>query len=486
MKKKSIITSLLALIAMAAVAQTKSATITGYSPAVKDGTLVFAGTGDMECIVDTVQNGRFAFSLPVEEPTDGIVTLFGEGCTNMSITLFLRPGVTINLTGTDCFLPLWKVESPVPEQQTQNRLTNHCREVIKEYIQTDLDHKPWAETEPILNKWYKQQLDLMPTLPVDASTINALWSISRTVKNIKTFPYTEQLQNVEKSMAARAPKEFESLLAEIHYYVYPPKVLQIGDEAVDAELFDLQGNKHHLFEAFADGKYVLLDFWSLGCGPCRMAEPELREAYKKSNGKLEIVGIDEDNLSSWQNHEISKRIVWKNWNDGKRGSSLTSRYCDMGAVPCYILIAPDKRILWRAYGYGPGFFMAIADAVNSLKQDNTANIQLLIRKVDAGASATTVSFRYYDHRANGFSVAKEAYLSANGKRYKVTSADGIKLGEMSNPKVKVSDSTDDMFGNVCYTDFTLTFEPFDTIPATFDFRENDEAGAFTIKNVSLK
>ena len=40
MNKKSIITMMLALVAMTGLAQTKTATVTGYSPALKDGTLV--------------------------------------------------------------------------------------------------------------------------------------------------------------------------------------------------------------------------------------------------------------------------------------------------------------------------------------------------------------------------------------------------------------------------------------------------------------
>ena len=52
-------------------------------------------------------------------------------------------------------------------------------------------------------------------------------------------------------------------------------ILQVGEKAFDAELFDMQGNKHRLFEAFADGRYVLLDFWNLHCGACRQSESEL-------------------------------------------------------------------------------------------------------------------------------------------------------------------------------------------------------------------
>ena len=147
MKKKSIITMMLALVAMTGLAQTKTATVTGYSPALKDGTLVLAGTGTIGNVVDTVQAGRFAFTLPVEELTEGFLGLIGDGCPNFNLTLFLRPGVTVKLTGTDCFYPLWKIESPLPEQQTQSRITEHCRDVVTELMQMDLAHAPWADRE---------------------------------------------------------------------------------------------------------------------------------------------------------------------------------------------------------------------------------------------------------------------------------------------------------------------------------------------------
>ena len=312
MKKKSIMTMMLALPTLAGLAQTMTATVTGYSPTLKDGTLVLAGTGTIGTVVDTVQAGHFAFTLPVEEFTEGSLSLMGDDCPNFMFTIFLRPGVTVKVTGKDCLYPLWKVESPLPEQQTQNRLTDHCRDVIAELLQMDLDNKPWPEREPVEMKYMKQQMDILPSLPVDAATIRALWGISITAKNTKDFPYMEQLKELEKTIAARAPKGFEEQLAEIHNYVYPPRLLQIGDEAVDAELLDMQGQKHHLFEAFADGKYVLLDFWAIGCGPCMMSEPEMKVLYEKMKDKLEIVAINQNKLSEWQKHEFSKRIVGKN------------------------------------------------------------------------------------------------------------------------------------------------------------------------------
>ena len=484
MKKKSIMTMMLALVAMTGLAQTKTATVTGYSPALKDGTLVLTGTGTIGNVVDTVQAGRFAFTLPVEELTEGFLGFIGDGCPNFNLTLFLRPGVTVKLTGNDCFYPLWNVESPLPEQQTQSRITEHCRDVVTELMQMDLAHAPWADREVVEMKYMKQQMDILPSLPVDAATIRALWGISMTAKNTKVFPYMEQLKELEKTIAARAPKGFEETLAEIHNYVYPPRLLQVGDEAVDAELFDMQGQKHHLFEAFSNGKYVLLDFWGIGCGPCMMSEPEMREVYEKMKDKLEIVAINQNKLSEWQKHEFSKRIVGKNWNNAMK--DISSKYCDMGAIPYYVMISPDKRIIWKAVGYQPGYFLGMAESFNCPKQDNSSNLGLVVRHIVANAEGTKVSFRYYTKKGYWFRIAKDSYLTANGKKYKLTAADGIKLDVDNFPEVNDFTAKEDYIGEINYSDFTLTFEPFDTIPTTFDFKEGDGEGAFVIRNVSVE
>ena len=382
MIKKTIFTMMLALVAMTGLAQTKTVTVTGYSPALKDGTLVLAGAGMSGTVVDTVQSGRFAFTLPVEELTVGTLFLEGEGCPDLTFFLMMKPDVTVKLTGTDCLYPLWNVDSPIPEQQTLNRITEHCRDVIKELIENE-QNKDWDKFDSINMVFMKQEIDILPSLPVDAASLIVLWRISRPLKNMKDFPYMEELKSLEKSFAARAPKGFEDQLAEIHTYIYPPQVLQVGEEAADAELFDIQGNKHRLFDAFANGRYVLLDFWSIGCGPCRLSEPEMREVYGRMKDKLEIIGINQDNLSTWKNNDFSKSIVWKNWNDGKMGSSVASRYCDVGAVPYYVLISPDKRIIWKAVGYQPGYFLGMAESFNCPKQDNSSNLGLVVRHIEA-------------------------------------------------------------------------------------------------------
>ena len=263
-------------------------------------------------------------------------------------------------------------------------------------------------------------------------------------------------------------------------------VLQIGEKAIDGEFFDLQGNKHRLFDVFADGRYVLLDFWGVNCGACIKSESELDEVYKRVKGKLEIVSINLDSVSVWQRNKRSKQMTWSNWSDGKMfKSEFKNHYYDFKAYPFFVLIASDGRIVWEMSGYGAGCFLALVDVINGPKQDNTANLNLAVRKVEASSSGTKVSFRYYTQKGLEFTIARDSYITVNGKKYKLTAAEGIKLGEKNVPEAKAFNVTKKYGLDISYCDFALTFEPFETMPETFDFRAGDGEGVFVIRNISL-
>ena len=477
MNKKAIITILLALVTMAGLAQTKTAIIKGYSPMLKNGTEAVCTIDMVRVATDTVHAGNFILNVPVEKLTECKFYLEGEGCPNFIKTIFIAPNAVINMTGEDCMYPMWKVESTLPEQVTANRIMEHTRDAIINLLRmgTNSDYMEYV----------KKTLEIIPSLPVDAASLAELRDASRSANNIKDFAYMELLKEVEASVSARAPKGFENELEYIHRLVYPLRIVQPGEEAVDADFFDMQGNTHHLAEL--RGRYILLDFWSLGCGPCRMAEHEMRWVRDVLQEQLEIVGINRDKLSAWQESDWSKKIVWKNWNDGKMAKGgIESLYCDSPAIPYYVLLSPDYHVVWKSVGYTPGMFLGMADAINGTKQDNSANLQLVIKKVETNPQGTSVSFRFYGQDKDRFLIASSCYLTANAKKYKVIVADGITLDAETSPQQKASDSSEGIMSVLHFTDFTLTFEPFDVMPSTFDFKEGDDEGACVIHNISLE
>lgn len=334
-------------------------------------------------------------------------------------------------------------------------------------------------------------MEVLPSMPIDLASITELQNICNTLQYDKEYPYKEELKQLLKATEARISKEhkeeIEELsieLAEMNRKVYPPKMLKVGEKGADTDFYDINGKIHHLSEI--KGKYILLDFWSLGCGPCRMAEPEMRYIYSKLKDKLEIVGVNEDRVTTWKNSDFSKKIVWKNWNDGKGRTGIESQYNDLGGIPCYVLLSPDRKILWKFIGYGPGLFLGFMDAMNSIKQDNSKNLSLVVKKVETSKKATTVHFRVYGSDENKFQIVKESYLKANGKKYQLKSANNITLDTWITPEIKATDSKEEILSTVTYKDFSLTFEPFDKIPATFTYQEGDNEYAFVIKDIATK
>jgi DNA primase len=120
------------------------------------------------------------------------------------------------------------------------------------------------------------------------------------------------------------------------------RVLRLPNRLVDGDLYDADGNLHRLAEFI--GKYILLDFWSAGCGPCVQAIPELQEIARKYAGRVAVVSISQDPKPVWKEFIAEKQLVGNQWNELVDGDTRLGMRYGVKEIPHFVLIAPDGRI----------------------------------------------------------------------------------------------------------------------------------------------
>jgi thiol-disulfide isomerase/thioredoxin len=98
------------------------------------------------------------------------------------------------------------------------------------------------------------------------------------------------------------------------------------------------------------GKYVLLDFWTVWCGPCHVDFPDvklLHETYKDHG--LVVIGVHDNSVDaeSVREHAKQQGLTFPIVVDERDGRTV-AEYKRIGAVsgyPNYVLIGPDGKIV---------------------------------------------------------------------------------------------------------------------------------------------
>jgi thiol-disulfide isomerase/thioredoxin len=101
------------------------------------------------------------------------------------------------------------------------------------------------------------------------------------------------------------------------------------------------------------GKVTLIDFWASWCGPCRQALPGLKqlEAVYRSD-QLEVISISEDeDQDTWRDFVGQNQM---NWTQRFDANHQMMRQYGANALPTYVLIGKDGKIVQRYVGDDPG------------------------------------------------------------------------------------------------------------------------------------
>lgn len=382
MKNRVIAVGLLA-VSLSASAQNEF-TIEGKVDGIQDSTVIilFRNDGDTGHGIgrDTIMNGAFRFRGQAEGDGTEMLSLscMGKGIPSLGLDVWVAPGADIRISGHDKYMYNWDVKSPFEQQDTRHLFVENARDLWTEFqcnlveydslmmklfrnemnedergrVNTKIDSLRQGQDE-LLVRIAGHDIELMKKMPVSEVWMDKLCELARYNKYIKPFPYAQDVT----ALYGRLTEEQKQTETgrDIHTCLFPPMVAEEGDEMADADLFDLEGNTHRL--ADYKGKYMLVDIWSAGCGPCILALPEMKEIAETYRDKLTVISLSCDREKTWRRASQEHDMTWENLSDLKGKNGLYARYGVEG-IPSYVLISPDGKVVKKWMGYGEGSLKA--------------------------------------------------------------------------------------------------------------------------------
>ena len=110
------------------------------------------------------------------------------------------------------------------------------------------------------------------------------------------------------------------------------------------------------------GKYVLLDFWSPWCGPCKREIPNIKKVYEQYGGeKFEVVSI-----AVWEREPVKVTMdtaaeLGMNWPQINNAGREAAELYGVEGIPHLVLFGPDGTILKRGFHGYDGIKAAVAE-----------------------------------------------------------------------------------------------------------------------------
>ena len=384
--KRKILASLLALCAMASLAQeTKnsnsvspdSVIIEGVATNMPDSTrFIFFQEGVNAMQETIVKDGKFRIAISQKEKESTLrLVQFGP-----TLTIYTEPGKKIKVIGDDTHSAnYWHVESDNFEQKEENAYNQFIKEKLPDYYEAEnklrlleakLNEKSMNGTltpeyqEKVMSegralnqkvatltkeKYNAAILDYMTSRPFSKRMINELFMIA-------TYDHTPAIVEKAREIFKKIPQEAmnDSQVAETKAKLYAERV-KIGEQMKDFTLFDREGKTHQLSEF--KGKYTILEFTWAGCGGCIFVKPFLEEFYKRNKDKAEIVAIYNDKKESWMKEGQEHKASYHEWSDPEQASEPVAAY-DVHAFPTFVVIDHNGKVLDKKEG-ASGFYEII-------------------------------------------------------------------------------------------------------------------------------
>lgn len=468
--RKQVLACLL-LGALGAQAQEKFV-VEGQLKNIPDGTVFYlmkqeGNVGSMAA-TDTLQNGTFRFELTTagnELEGYGLMARDDTKFPPMLLELWVNPGSHLFIQGENPYIYSWKVESDVKEQQFQQQLIQASHKEWEEFQRLTMQefalmrsaaqggNKEQARaqadslqqlTEKLSDQIAQHNIAIMKQSPINAAWMGELHRMGMSVKFRKDYPYKKEVQQLY-NLLDDAQKE-TSIGKSVYLALNPPTVVKVGEEAADADMYDLEGKVHRLAEF--RGKYILLDFWSRGCGPCIMSQPELKEISEMYKDSLEVISLsiapEGKVVDSWSGYAkgwlklkikgsmAPKQPMRIEWKDGHKLVHHPRKKTEKMEVLtiCQVELTDSATVLRVHARYIPNYWIRL-DKATFLMSDKGVNYPLL--------------------RSEGFAIGEQVFMPDSGEM-----------------------------------DFTLYFAPLPKDTRWFDFSEGEHVeGGYYIEGIRL-
>lgn len=373
--KRNLLTSLLALCAIAGQAQNSnsvspdSVIIEGIAKNMPDGTRFMVLQEGVQTMQETiVKDEKFRIAISQKEK-ESILRLVQSGPT---LEIYTEPGKKIKVIGDDAHsVNYWNVESDNFDQKEDNAYNQFIKEKLPDFYEADnkwnllnamLTEKSmkgtitqedkdkvmpearaaYQKSEELRKEKYNAAiLDFMASRPFSKRMITEIWMIS-------IYDHTPAIVEKAREIFKKFPQEAMNhrLVVETKAKLYAERA-KVGEQMKDFTLYDRELKAHQLSEF--KGKYTILEFTFYGCGGCVFIKPYLEVFYKRNKDKAEVIAIYNDTKENWMKEGQEHKVSYQEWSDPERASEPVAAY-DVNAFPTFVVIDPNGKILDIAPG----------------------------------------------------------------------------------------------------------------------------------------
>lgn len=350
--------------------------IEGYVNNIPDSSTItlFANYGNVgkSVAVDTVTGGRFMFRDTVSCLKKYSI-MGGKGFPSVSLEVWVAPGERIRIRGNDNLVETWTVKSGLPYQRYEDEYRKAGfperalvleNRVLMNDVASEMRAAVGNDQTALRRAREKMDSIFKVNAPLDSivdirkldylaeAPVNEIW-MEKYGSYVRILQYDPDNFNADRIRSLYSRLSEDDLQTEtgrmIYEYMHLPERVGVGDEMVDGDLYDTDGNLRHLSEF--NGRYILLDFWSQGCGPCIASFPEMEEVIAAYGDRLEVVGISSDRKDIWLKYLSENKVGGNQWNELRMGITGLAAAYGVTGIPHYVMISPDGRILdiWAGY-----------------------------------------------------------------------------------------------------------------------------------------